>query len=138
MQAPADALFRGKTTLLQPPQDLATIEARGSEVRSWLNGLVTCDLLPVKVGDGAFGLCVGKTGKIMAELYIALESEERFLIGLRRSALASAMEHFDRHLVMEDVALADVSAETAWLFLHGAPAKTFADAASGAGGRLVS
>jgi len=138
MDAPADTLFRGKTTLLQPPEDLGTIEVRGSEVRSWLNGLVTCDLVPAKVGAGAFGLCVGKTGKIMAELYIALAEEERFLIGLRRGALAEVMEHFDRHLVMEDVTLTDVSGDWSWLFLHGAQASSYADAVTGAGGRLFS
>lgn len=136
MEASSAALFREKATLLQPPSDLGTIEARGSEVRSWLNGLVTCDLVPAKVGQGAFGLCVGKTGKILAELYIALDAEDRFVLGLRKAALAAVMEHFDRHLVMEDVALSDVSAETAWLFVHGAAAKTFAGAVAGAGGRL--
>src|SRR5262245_47502797 len=99
MDGSADTLFRGKTTLRQPPPDLGTIEARGSEVRSWLNGLVTCDLLPVKVGQGAFGLCAAKVGKIIAELYIALDAEERFLVGLRRSALAAVLDHFEIHLV---------------------------------------
>jgi tRNA-modifying protein YgfZ len=136
MDGPADALFRGKKMVLQPPPDLGTIEAKGSEVRSWLNGLVTCDLVPVKAGEGAFGLCTGKVGKIIAELYIALDSEERFLIGLRRAALAAVLEHFDRHLVMEDVSVTDVSAEIEWLFLHGAPAKALAAEATSAGGRL--
>ena len=89
--------------------ELGTIECRGSEVRSWLNGLVTCDLVPRKLGEGAFGLCVGKTGKVLAELYIALLAEDHFLLGLRRPVLGPMMEHFDRHLVMEDVAIADVS-----------------------------
>jgi folate-binding protein YgfZ len=137
MDAPPDTLFRGKATIAQNAPDLGTIEATGSEVRSWLNGLVTCDLVPRKIGEGAFGLCVGKTGKIIAELYIALLAEERFLIGARKATIATLLEHFDRHLVMEDVALADVSNETSWMFLHGAPAITYAGAVAEAGGRLV-
>jgi folate-binding protein YgfZ len=137
MDGATDTLFRDKPTILQAAPELGTIEATGSEVRSWLNGMVTCDLLPKKIGEGAFGLSVGKTGKILAELYIALLEEERFWIGVRRAALAAVMEHFDRHLVMEDVALADVSEQRVWSFLHGAPAGAYAAAVTEAGGRLV-
>ncbi len=137
MDTSAEALFRGKTTMFRAAPELGTIECRGGEVRSWLNGLVTCDLVPRKLGDGAFGLCVGKTGKVLAELYIALLAEDRFLVGLRRPVLAAMMEHFDKHLVMEDVALADVSEDHTWSFVHGAPALSFAGAVAEAGGRLV-
>lgn len=137
MNAQPEPLFRGKSILVQALPELGTIEAKGSEVRTWLNGLVTCDLLPRKIGDGAFGLCVGKTGKIMAELYIAMLAEDRFLLGARRAVVAPLMEHFDKHLVMEDVAIADVSDENAWLFLHGAAAKTLAGAVAEAGGQLL-
>ncbi len=137
MEASAEALFRGKTTMFLAAPELGTIECRGSEVRTWLNGLVTCDLLPRKIGEGAFGLCVGKTGKVLAELYIALLAEDRFLVGMRRPVVAAMMEHFDKHLVMEDVELADVSEDTAWSFLHGAPARSFAGVVTEAGGHLV-
>jgi hypothetical protein len=137
METPAETLFRDKPTLARNAPELGTIEAAGSDVRTWLNGLVTCDLVPRKVGEGAFGLTVVKTGKILAEMYIALLAEDRFLIGVRSSVLAAVMEHFDRHLVMEDVALADASADHAWLFLHGAPARSFAPAVAAAGGKLV-
>ncbi|MEZ4295302.1 MAG: glycine cleavage T C-terminal barrel domain-containing protein [Polyangiaceae bacterium] len=137
MDEKTGALFRGKSLLLQDASELGTIEAEGSEVRTWLNGMITCDLIPRKIGDGAFGLCAGKTGKILAELYVALLSEERFLIGVRREVLPAIVEHFDRHLVMEDVTLSDVSADQAWSFLHGAHAATFAGVVKDAGGVLV-
>ncbi len=137
MNTSAEALFRGKTTMFLAAPELGTIECRGSEVRSWLNGLVTCDMLPRKLGEGAFGLCVGKTGKVLAELYIALLAEDRFLVGLRRPVLGPMMEHFDRHLVMEDVAIADVSEDNVWAFVHGAPAQSFAGAVAEAGGQMV-
>lgn len=136
MKALGETLFRDKTTLARTASDLGTIEAKGSEVRTWLNGLVTCDLLPRKVGEGAFGLCVGKTGKILAEVYIALVAEDDFLIGLRKAVLAPIVEHLEKYLVMEDVAIADATAKHAWLFLHGAPAESFAPAIRAAGGGL--
>src|SRR5262249_17482535 len=136
MNATEPALFRGKTTIARLAPELGTIEVRGSEVRSWLNGMVTCDLLPRKIGEGAFGLCVAKTGKPLAEVPLALAGEDRFLIGLRRPVLASVMEHFDKPLVMEDVPLADASSTATWLFLHGAPAASYAGAVAEAGGQL--
>ena len=137
MEPTTKALFRDRSILALDAPDLGTIECQGSEVRSWLNGLVTCDLVPRKVGEGAFGLCVGKTGKIVAELYIALIAEDRFLIGARREVIPALMEHFDRHLVMEDVAISDASADHAWSFLHGEEARGFASAVTEAGGALV-
>jgi folate-binding protein YgfZ len=137
MDGATATLFRDKTTILQGAPELGTIEATGSDVRSWLNGMVTCDLVPKKVGEGAFGLCVGKTGKILAEVYIALLEEERFSIGVRRTALPALMEHFDKHLVMEDVALADSSDNCVWSFLHGAPAITYATTVVQLGGRVL-
>ena len=137
METSSEALFHGKALLFQDAPDLGTIECRGSEVRSWLNGIVTCDLVPRKIGDGAFGLAVGKTGKILAELYIALLAEDRFLVGARRATIAALIEHFDRHLVMEDVALADASEDHAWSFVHGAGARDLAGAVREAGGAFV-
>lgn len=137
MDAATDTLFRGKATIVQSVPELGTIEITGSEVRSWLNGMVTCDLVPRKVGEGAFGLCVGKIGKIVAEVYIALLAEDRFLLGVRRPALAAVMDHFDKHVVMEDVTLADASEQHAWLFVHGPAASSFAGVVTEAGGRFV-
>ncbi|MBK8254367.1 MAG: aminomethyl transferase family protein [Polyangiaceae bacterium] len=119
--------------LLQKAPELATVEAVGSDVRTWLNGMVTCDLLPRKVGEGAFGLCVGKTGKILAEVYIALAAADRFLIGMRHTAVAGILEHFDKHLVMEDVTVNDLSADHAWAFLHGDGVRDLAGTVSGGG-----
>lgn len=131
------ALFHGKTTLLQPAPELGAIVAQGSEARSWLNGIVTCDLLPKKVGEGAFGLVATKVGKILAEVYIALLAEDRLVIGVRRGVLAAILDHFEKHLVMEDVELSDASADFSWSFLHGAVVTGYAAAISAAGGHLV-
>ncbi len=131
------AYFEGKRVVVQPAPELGTIEASGSDVRSWLNGLVTCDLVPRKVGDGAFGMCAGKTGKLICEVYIALLSEDRFLLGVRKNVVAALLDHFEKHLVMEDVTLSDVSASHVWLFLHGKGAGSCAFSVNGAGGTFV-
>ena len=52
-------------------------------------------------GAGAYGLAVGKTGRISAELWV-LAGPDRLLVGLERGRGEAIREHLDRHLIMED------------------------------------
>lgn len=120
------------TLLFQAMSELGTIEAAGADARAWLNGLVTCDLAPRRPGDGVFGLATSKTGKILAEVYVAVVADKTLWIGVRREALSSLMDHFERHLVMEDVTLSDISGDRLWLFAHGPLSDAMKQATSGA------
>jgi folate-binding protein YgfZ len=113
----------------------ATFEATGADRQSWLNGLVTCNLAPLKPGQGAYGLATSKVGKILADLDILLKDGAILVAcpGPRRAAL---QESFDRYLVMEDVDLRDASEEFSWLRLHGAGAEEAAAALASALGGL--
>ena len=51
-------------------KERGTLRVIGPEARAWLNGLVTCDVLPVAEGRGAFGLSLNKQGKIQSEIEI--------------------------------------------------------------------
>lgn len=116
--------------LVEARPDLGTIVVRGKDRKSWLNGLVTCDLAPRKSGDGVFGLAVQKSGKLLAELFVALEPE-RVVVGAPRARVATLLAHFDKHLIMEDVELDDGSEQEGWLVLHGAGAGQTAKRAGG-------
>lgn len=108
-----DELDCAQEGVLMRPLELATIVVSGSERVSWLNGLVTCDLSKKAAGDAAYGLKVQKTGKIEAELWILLGSED-VLVGVRRDKAAELLEVFDRHLVMEDAEVALDEAGRSW------------------------
>jgi hypothetical protein len=112
--------------------DLGTLVATGPDRTKWLNGMVTCDLAPLHPGDGAYGLAVAKSGKIMAELFVVLATDAVY-VGLERARAALVGEHLDKHLIMEDATIADASAEHAWLVLHGPRAAEGAAAAREAG-----
>lgn len=93
--------------LLHPRADLAAFAITGKDRLSWLNGLVTQDVGKLAPGAGAYALAVGKTGKILAELWIIGAEDRVYVIALRDRA-AGLRDHFDRHLIMEDAEIGDV------------------------------
>ena len=114
------ALSEGALLLRAP--ELGTLSIRGKDRQTWLNGMITCDLAPLKAGQGAYGFAVAKTGKILGELRILID-DDRILVGAPRDRIALLAEHFDHYVIMEDVELEDTSAEVAWIVAHGPEAK---------------
>ncbi|HEY4121050.1 MAG TPA: folate-binding protein YgfZ [Byssovorax sp.] len=130
----ADARAASEGGLLVAPRaDLGALVVTGKDRVAWLNGLVTCELAKAKPGDGALGLAVGKTGKILAELWIVV-AEDRLVVGVARAAVEALREHLEKHLIMEDVELADASDDTAWLACVGPRATSAVEAARASGG----
>jgi len=113
--------------ILQPAR--GTLSVTGSEAKSWLNGLVTCDVLKVEPGSGAFGLVLNKQGKIQSEVEV-VESAEGLLVGVSAGVAERLVASLDKFLVMEDAELSDVSADYLWADFHGLGAAALAEAAA--------
>jgi hypothetical protein len=99
-------------------ENLATLEVRGKDRQSWLNGLVTSNLAPLGVGAASYALATSKVGKILADLRVLI-APDRVLVGVAPERIAAIHESFENYLVMEDVDLRDASAEIGWLSIHG-------------------
>jgi folate-binding protein YgfZ len=124
-QAALQAVRHGALLVEQP--ELGTLMVRGPDAQSWLNGLLTCDVLRLEVGQGAWGLALSKQGKIQSELNV-LRTGDGIWVSTApgtHSALFAALEEF---LIMEDAELTDASGEHAWLALHGPLASNVAQA----------
>lgn len=104
--------------LIELAPEMGTLVVTGSERRTWLNGLVTCDLAKLEAGSGAYGLAVAKNGKILAELWV-LVGADQLLLATRRDKAEALRDHFDKHLIMEDAEVRDASDEIGWMFLYG-------------------
>jgi folate-binding protein YgfZ len=113
--------------VLQPAR--GTLSVTGSEAKSWLNGLVTCDVLKVEPGLGAFGLVLNKQGKIQSEVEI-VASDQGLLVGISPGVAPGLVASLDKFLVMEDAELSDVSADYLWADFHGLGAAALAEAAA--------
>jgi hypothetical protein len=123
--------------LVLPRPDLGAFLVTGRDRLSWLNGLVTCELASRKPGDGVYGLAVGKTGKILAELGFVIAADH-VAVAAPADRVEMLREHFDRHLIMEDAEI-EVDAERRWLVVVGPLAVELVKAAhaEGADGAMV-
>ncbi|HEX3774167.1 MAG TPA: glycine cleavage T C-terminal barrel domain-containing protein [Polyangiaceae bacterium] len=106
-----------------------TLRVTGPEARTWLNGLVTCDVLPVGEGRGAFGLALNKQGKIQSEIeVVALPAG--LLLGVSPGVDQKLASVLDKFLVMEDAELSVVTDTYFWADFHGIGASALAEAAA--------
>ena len=114
-----------EAALVHPRPDLAALIVTGKDRQTWLNGLVTCELAGKKPGEGIYGLAVGKTGKIAAEI-VALLAADHLVLVLPSDRVEPLREHLERHLIMEDAELA--AADGRALFaVHGPRAAAIVD-----------
>ena len=121
-----------------PEPDSAVLTVTGKDRLSWLNGMLTCDLVPARPGDAVYGLAVGQKGRILSDLFVVVEGERALLL-VRRAAAAGLAEDFDRHLMMEDAELTPAFDAFSVLSLHGPRSGEVLGAArtAGAAGGLV-
>jgi folate-binding protein YgfZ len=110
-----------------------TLSVTGNEAKTWLNGLVTCDVLKVAPGQGAFGLVLNKQGKIQSEVEV-VATAEGLLVGVSPGVSEKLTAALDKFLVMEDAELSDASPDYTWADFHGLGAAALAEAAAHACG----
>ncbi len=134
-----DQVGRARSSVLAiPSAELATLVVTGNDRISWLNGLVTCDLMKRNEGEARYGLIVARTGRVLADPVIVVDGS-RALVVVPAALVETIRAHLDHYLVMEDV---EVAAGTdglePWL-LHGPRAEGVLAAArdGGAAGGLV-
>lgn len=90
--------------VLVPRSDLAVIVVRGADRKTWLNGLVTCDLAKAVPGRASYGLATSLKGRVLADVLVVVDAEALRVVvpAARRESLMATL---DKHLVMEDVEL---------------------------------
>lgn len=116
--------------LVVPAAELATFVVTGKDRQSWLNGLITCDLAPLKDGDCAYGLFVEKRGRITADAVVFL-GPDRLLLAVPRGLAGDLKALLEHHLIMEDVEIEEGAFEVE--FVHGPRFGDVLAAARGAG-----
>jgi folate-binding protein YgfZ len=126
------AAHRGVLAIKQA--DLETLVVTGNDRLSWLNGLLTCDLVKRAPGDATYGLAVARNGRVLSDATVVVdEAVGRVLVAVP-SAVASALRvHLEHYLVMEDAEVSpSIHAFEAWA-IHGPRSLHVLDAARAAG-----
>ena len=111
---------------------LATLVVTGNDRVSWLNGLLTCDLIKWAPGDACYGLAVSRSGRVLADPIVVADGDKAIaVVDADRAALLR--EHLDHYLVMEDAEMSPASDAFETWILHGPASEAVLAAARDAG-----
>ncbi len=115
--AVAGTAFVSGPTLYRPERSLLAL--RGKDRIKWLQGVVTAEVTTMAPGEGCFTTAVNRQGKMVGVMTVHVQ-EEQILLEIDQSNLDSMKAHFDHYIIMEDVAVTDLSGEWSVLELQGA------------------
>jgi folate-binding protein YgfZ len=90
------------------------IAIRGTDRVDWLSGMVTNEVKSLEVGASRYVALVHEKGKLLADGWAVRRANDRLLV-VPRDTVDKLLEHFDRHIIMEDVEVARLDAEVATL-----------------------
>lgn len=85
--------------------DLAVLTVTGNDRASWLNGVVTNDTRNLAAGQSAYAAAVAVKGRLLADLWVHARADALLLV-VPSAQCETLLAHFERYVVMEDVALA--------------------------------
>jgi folate-binding protein YgfZ len=90
-----------------------TLLVRGPDRKTWLDGLVTCDVADLTPGLARYGLLLTKQGKIVTDLFLIDDGAQLF-VGVAPGHQLEVQQLLDRYLVMEDAELELPSGAVTW------------------------
>ena len=100
--------------------DRGIIRIAGADRRSWLDGIVSCDLSALDRG-GVYGLFLNKQGKIQTDLDV-VAGDDAVFVTLAPGQTEATVAALDRMLIMEEAELTNESSELCVVRVHGADA----------------
>jgi folate-binding protein YgfZ len=98
--------------------NIGWIRVTGEDRVRWLNGMVTNSIQEMKPGEGTYNFLLSVQGRIQGDATIFAQPES-LLIETSSTQLLPMMALLDRYIIMDDVELADISAEPSGLLVAG-------------------
>jgi tRNA-modifying protein YgfZ len=105
-----EALLQGRAFVLRT--DRGVVRLRGADRATWLQGLVTNDVLPLTQGHRVYSAYLTPQGRMIADLWV-VATDEALLLDVPASLAASLASRLDGLIFAEDVQVDDVSGTTA-------------------------
>ena len=109
---------------------LGLLQVTGRDRQSFLNGLLTNEILKVNDGTGVRSALLNTKARVLADLYLYAR-EDDLLIDAGDTAGAIVKEILDRFIITEDVQIKDITSEFVHLTLQGQQARENAGATFG-------
>ena len=98
--------------------DRVQISLTGSDRVRWLNGMVTNNVRDLAPGHGVYAFVLNPQGKIQADLY-AFNRGESLVVETERTQVETVLQIFDRHIIMDDVEVKNLSGKFAVIGVAG-------------------
>jgi folate-binding protein YgfZ len=110
------ALLRG--TGISRLENVGWIRVTGEDRVRWLNGMVTNSIQALTAGEGTYNFLLSVQGRIQGDATI-FASADNLLMETETSQIAGLIALLDRFIIMDDVELADITANRSGLSLVG-------------------
>ncbi len=110
--APLDAVFFADRS------DRGRLRVTGRDRQSFLQGMVTNDVAALSPGQGCYALMLDPTAHVLSDLRI-LCRESELLLDVEPGMAPFVSKTLDKYLIMEKCRIADVTGETAQVFVGG-------------------
>ena len=114
--------------------DRGLIEVGGGDRVRWLDGMLSNDIPALQEGagnSGCYALTLTAKGRIVADLHV-LVRDASFWLETSAAAVPKIIEHFERHLIADDVSLGDLGASVDRLAVEGRFAERLLERVAGA------
>jgi folate-binding protein YgfZ len=99
-------------------RDLGRIVVSGADRASYLQGLLTNDVVALKAGQGCYTAYLTAQGRMIADLYV-YELGDVMLLTMARAVKDTVLAKFDQFIFSEDVQLGDVTGTFAQIAIVG-------------------
>ena len=110
-------------------EDRGRIALRGPDGKAYLHGLLSNDILALQPGGWCYATLLTPQGRMISDMRV-FDVGDILLLDLERPVVATVVEHLDKFIITEDVAVQDVTSELAQLGLYGPRANDVLRAAS--------
>jgi len=113
--------------------DRALIEVSGGDRIRWLDGMLSNDVTSLQAAgenSGCYATTLTSKGRIVADLHV-LARDASLWLEIAAAAVPRTIEHFERHLIADDVELSDLGASFDRLAVEGPLASQWLECAAG-------
>ena len=107
-----------KTSGVRDRSDEGRLRVTGPDRAAWLQGLLTNDISAVKPGGGCYAAYLTPQGRMISDVRV-LERGDFMLLDVPAAQKAYVLERLTTFIIMEDVAVDDVTGSLARVAVHG-------------------
>jgi folate-binding protein YgfZ len=103
------------------PIDRGLVQVTGADRVRWLDGMLTNDVASLVVGpdrSGCYAVLLTHQGRIVADIQVMVR-QDAFWLEMSAQAVPGVIERFDKHIIADDVTIAEITATTQWLAVEG-------------------